>query len=121
MECTGDFTDFKIFFGENRLKWKDTSSRKQILEKLTLCQLKKVCLGTTKFIYLLKLKKIIRGGGGGYNTVQAHLNKASMLSVRCSTAFSWENVSNVNLPWYRPMPLLPTPPNGSVGTENTQY
>lgn len=45
---------------------------------------------------------------GGY----MKLNSVKKLLLR--TGFPWLNMSNVNLPWYFPNPLSPTPPNGMV-------
>ena len=46
---------------------------------------------------------------GGYSS------DGSIFVLRTWTARRWLNVSKPNLPWYAPMPLSPTPPNGKCG------
>lgn len=47
---------------------------------------------------------------GGY------LAAKSPAKLRFKTAFLWLKASNENFPWYDPMPLSPTPPNGKPGS-----
>lgn len=49
------------------------------------------------------------------NTYEASFSPKALKSL-IRHDFLCENVSNEYLPWYAPIPLLPTPPNGSVST-----
>lgn len=50
---------------------------------------------------------------------KTYANKASAMKFLINKALWLVNVSKPNFPRYLPMPLWPTPPNGSVSTINT--
>lgn len=45
-------------------------------------------------------------------------NSAIGFKLLTKTDFLCENVSYEYFPWYEPIPLMPTPPNGNVSTKN---
>lgn len=47
---------------------------------------------------------------GGYRTLASPRKL-----LRSRTAFRWVKASKLKAPWYAPMPLSPTPPNGRCG------
>lgn len=49
---------------------------------------------------------------GGYLILNGYIFKVDLLN----TGFAWLHALNPVIPWYAPYPLLPTPPNGKLGS-----